>query len=240
LCAGFVPRISIKKTLRAVLPVRYISQKELTVPERLNFASFLEIADDKAVRSELIQRIKEIFSDCIGNATELVLMDYTSAGRIVKWTFPDAIPNLQCDLSTVEILFIYFNDNKKVGNSILSISRNSDAFVYTISLPNLEMLARHDDLLSRLAELHLEMSDMGIHCVVLAGGELTIEKDFRSVDEVIQAASNRDSLVEYLCCDKNDAPQSTEFTPARESGAGAVYRRHRNKGDRPCCSRSGA
>jgi hypothetical protein len=227
LCAGFVPRISIKKTLRAVLPVRYISQKELTVPERLNFASFLEIADDKAVRSELIQRIKEIFSDCIGDAIELVLMDCTSAGRIVKWIFPDAIPNLQCDLSTVEILFIDFNDGNKVGNSILHISRNSDAFVYTISFPNLEMLARHDDLLCRLARLHSEISNMAIHCVVVAGGEIEIEKDFRSVNEVIQAASNRGSLVEYLCCDKNDAPQSTEFTLARETGAAAVFRRHR-------------
>lgn len=209
------------------------------MPERLNFASFLEIADDKAVRSELIQRIKEIFSDCIGDAIELVLMDCKSAGRIVKWIFPDAIPHLQCDLSLTEILFVHFGSNK-TEKSILSISRNSAAFVYTISFPNLEMLAWREGLLCRLARLHSEISSMGIHCVVVAGGELEIEKDFRSVNEVIQAASNRDSLVEYLCCDKNDAPQSTEFTPARESGAGAVYRRHRNKGDRPCCSRSGA
>jgi hypothetical protein len=76
----------------------------------------------------------------------------------------------------------------------------------------------------------LQITDTGIHAVVAAGAELGIDNTFRSVAEVIKAASNWDSLAEYLCCDKNNAPRSAEFIKVYEGGTAVVFRRHRVKG----------
>ena len=190
------------------------------MPERFNFAALLEMSDDRRVRAELMERVRTIFSGWAVSAAEVFLLGRDSS-ELLNWS--DAASLRERNLSDSEILFVYFTGSKGQGNTVLSISKNSRATIYTVSLPDVELSTRADEISDLLSKFYLEISKLNIRCVVTAGAELEI--DASSVDEVLSSASSLGSLVSFICCDRKGARNVAGFLLAEERGNNVLLRK---------------
>jgi hypothetical protein len=199
------------------------TRKEGTLPERFNFPVLVEISDDKNVRVQIVEKVTKIFSQWFCEIDDVVLIDWNNPELTTRYSGSAGIQNYA--LSNSQILFLYFTCEKGDGRSILSISKNFGVIVYTISLPAAGIRSGGEKPVQFLGGLFSEISALGLHCIVTAGGELELEKNLQSVSDVIQSASDRLSLVEYLCCDKRDAARLTNFILIEENGEASVFHR---------------
>jgi hypothetical protein len=183
----------------------------------------VEIPDDQNIRSRLIEQISKIFSRWLGEVEDVVLLDWKDSKLTTRSSDIAGIQSYS--LSSSQILCIYFTCQRASEKSVLSISKNADTVVYKVSLPTIDIRDYPEELLHLLCNLFIEISAMGLHCVVTGGGELEIEESLQSVSDVIRSASEQLSLVEYLCCDKIDAAQLTNFSLVQDSGNASLFRR---------------
>jgi hypothetical protein len=193
------------------------------LPERFNFPALVEIPNDQYIRLRLVEHISNIFSQWFCEVSDVFLLDREDPKLTTRFLNAESIENHF--LSDSQILFLHFTGKRTDEKSVLSISKNAGVVVYTISLPNIDILNNSEKLTQLLVSLFSEISAMGLHCVVTGGSELEIEKPVQSVSDVIRSASQRVSLVEYLCCDRKDAAQLTNFAPLKESGNSSIFRR---------------
>jgi len=106
---------------------------------------------------------------------------------------------------------------------MVSISINHRSHAYTISLP--VRAASTFDISHKLAELYLQLSDVGVRSIAAAGVELEAGQA-KSAIELMMMASEPGSLVEYLCYDNQYGKAAVpNFNIVYERGAAVVVKR---------------
>ena len=193
------------------------------MPEKFSFPVLVESSDDQDIRTQLIEKITRIFSRWLCKIEEMFLWDSNDPELMIPLL---DFTSVHCHpLSSSQSLIVYFTGRREEGTSLLSISRLIGAVVYQVTLPTIDIRNHPNDLLQLLRSLFLEISAMGLHCVVTGGAELEMEPALRSVSDVVQSAGHGHSLAEYLCCDRNDAAQLRNFILVQESGNASLFRR---------------
>jgi hypothetical protein len=195
------------------------------LPERFDFPVLVEIPDDQDIRAQLVERVLKIFSQWFSEVEHVLLLDCKTSELTTQ---SSVIADLNsCFLSSSQILFVYLTGVRANEKLVLGISKNVGVVVYTVSLPDTDIMNHPEELIHLLSGLFSEISSMGLRCIVTGGGELEMEEPLKSISGVIRAASHRSSLVEYLCCDKKDAAQLNGFALLQENGNVSVFRRTR-------------
>jgi hypothetical protein len=203
----------------------------LALPEKFNFPVLMEIPDDQDIRAKLVDRISKIFSQWFRELDDVFLLDWENPELTTR--FPGIASIESVCLSGSQRLFLYFTGSSANERSVLGIAKHQGVVVYNISLPTVDIRNHPKELLHLLGRLFLEVSALGLHCVATGGAELEMEPSLQSVSDVIRSASQWPSLmdlVEYLCCDKKDAAQLTNFTLVQESGNALLFRKQAGGG----------
>jgi hypothetical protein len=194
------------------------------MPERLNFSLLLEIRDDEDIRAELIQCICKTFRQWFGGITEISPLDYKNPRSDTSNL--DTSAALRYHLGDSEILSFYFTGMRSERQAVLNISKNvPDATVYTISLPDADLIGDHLEMSSLLLGLLSGVRAQGLTSAVAAGRELGIEMSIHSIADLIMAASSPSSLIEYLCFSRKNSEGLARFTLAVERDDMLVFRR---------------
>lgn len=197
------------------------------MPERFNFGSLSEIADDRPVRSALLRHIGEIFSNWLREPTKVFLQGIDDQGcdyyEQASWVDANSILNRR--LSDGEILAIHFSGVDVGEFSSISIMRNSVVTTCSVSLPDTRIANSPSTVLDLLVATYFMISSLGISSVVAAGAEFEVDED--SVDAMIASASSLDSLADYLCCNASDVVKVDRFVLVEERDGAALLRRMR-------------
>lgn len=196
------------------------------MPERFNFVALLEDGGDTHIRNRFVSHVSAELSDVFGSPREVMLLDSGTQDPFVRleWSDSESLRNRR--LSGTELLFIYFGV-RVAGGGILSISQNHDSTAYNISFPDMTVTADESRLITNFVSFLAAALEIGVRCVVLGGGELEIDESVRSVTEAINSASMSGSLVQYLCCEKQDAPRTGKFATIYETAIGIVLKRQK-------------
>jgi hypothetical protein len=192
------------------------------VPERFNFAALLKTSDDRPFRRQLLKRIETTFSDFLVAPTEVFLLE-KDASQQLKW--PDAGPLLESEIPLSSIFVISYASVGATYNAILSVSRQSQTISYTMSLPDVQLATQARRHIRCLSGFYSDISSMAIQCIVVAGAEVEIDASWQTIDDVIVAARRRDSLVELLCCDSNDARSVSGLVRIASNNQGVLFER---------------
>jgi hypothetical protein len=194
------------------------------VPERLNFVALLETVDERAIRPELVERLRDGLSDWIGVSSKVFFLGGQDS-QSETWARATSLNARH--LSDTDLLFTYFNvrENAQDQDVVLGVSKSSTTAVYSLSFPTLAMASELDTALDILCRIYQEISAMGIRCVVAAGAELEIDPVLRSVGNVIRSTREIGSLVSLLCCASEDANELSGFIFLGERQGGATFKR---------------
>lgn len=196
------------------------------MPERFNLAALLEVADDRAIRSDLLRCIANTFGNWLSEPTEVLLLDcHSSNSQRTSWQESADVRTRVLAASEIMSIFYDSADKSKNGKFALSISANSSASVYTISFPDIDVAKNRNELCHLLIELYLSISNFGVHCVVVAGPELEIDHTALSITDVIICANENNSLIEFLSCEKDTLPIAHKFLLMQRRDSAAVYMR---------------
>jgi hypothetical protein len=178
--------------------------------------------DESTFRAALVERIKSCLSAWIGAPTSVYLHGRTTWEE-KSWA--DARTLNEYDLSEKDFLFIYFAAPETGRQVVLSISSGSRSAVYNLSFPNLGIAADMNVVSDIMSTLYQEISAMKVRCIVAAGGELEIESSRQTVEDVIHSTRELGSLINFVCCAKENADQLIGFVTIDERRGGLVLRR---------------
>jgi hypothetical protein len=198
-----------------------IRREATQLPERFNCVALVEVADDRDVRRTIIQSIQCIFSKWLRDPVRIALIDGSGRGETWQWQRGEEEFHFGHDPSNGKVLAISFDAPDSGSESMVTISKCPSTHTYTLSLPG-EATDRAN-LCPLFAKLYLQLCDMRLRSVVAAGAELGIAAN--SIGDAIQATSELDSLVEYLCCSEGDVVGLADFVQVYSNKSAVVLRR---------------
>jgi len=198
-------------------------EREEIVPESFNFVALLETLDERAIRIELVDRLRNSLSNWIGVPLKVFFLG-SQDSQLETWAGATSLKARR--LSDAEHLFTYFatRDSTQDQYVVLGVRQSSQAAVYNLSFPTLAMAAELDAALDVLCRMYQEISAMKIRSVVAAGAELEI--DAASVEDVIRSTREVGSLVSLVCCESKDAGELCGFVSLGESRGGVAFKRN--------------
>ncbi len=168
------------------------------MPERLNFIMLLEVSNDGAIREALIRDVERVFDKWVGDLTTIYPLNYADPqSEVVVLQRSDAI---RYSLGASDLLLVYFESKLGDGTVVLSISKQGlESITYGISLPTTELIEEQSEMGRLLLALLASATAQGVSGAVVAGNELELDDKVGSVGDLIKSASDRVSLIEYVC-----------------------------------------